>query len=103
MNCPKCRQKMLEESLPGVKSVDDINESFFFKGQGCAHCKNTGYQGRIAILEIIDVVAEIQEMILNPQKIIREERRSHHARIYDHQRRRYHQSAEGIYHFTGSL
>ena len=69
----KVPAKMLEASLPGVKSVEDINESFFFKGQGCAHCKNTGYQGRIAILEIIDVNNQIQEMILNPQKIMRED------------------------------
>jgi type IV pilus assembly protein PilB len=64
---------MLQERLKGVKTVEDIDESFFFHGTGCAHCKNTGYQGRIAILEIIDVNDKIQEMILNPRKIIREE------------------------------
>ncbi len=64
---------MLQERLPGVKTLADIDESFFFYGTGCVHCKNTGYQGRIAILEIIDVNDQIQEMILNPKKIIREQ------------------------------
>jgi type IV pilus assembly protein PilB len=64
---------MLQKCLPGVKTLDDIDENFFFKGAGCVHCKNTGYQGRIAILEIIEVNSKIQEMILNPQKIIRED------------------------------
>lgn len=64
---------MLQERLPGVKKLEDIDESFFYEGQGCAHCKNTGYQGRLAILEIIDVNEKIQEMILNPKEIIRED------------------------------
>ncbi|MDD4901780.1 MAG: GspE/PulE family protein [Patescibacteria group bacterium] len=64
---------MLQARLPGVKTVKDIDESFFYYGPGCIHCKNTGYQGRIAILEIIDVNEKIQEMVLNPKKIIRED------------------------------
>jgi type IV pilus assembly protein PilB len=64
---------MLQKSLPGIKTVEDINKSFFFKGQGCIHCKNTGYQGRLAILEIIEVNEKIQDMILNPKNIIRED------------------------------
>lgn len=64
---------MLQERLPGIKTVEDIDESFFYVGAGCPHCKNSGYQGRIAILEIIDVNDKIQEMVLNPKKIIRED------------------------------
>ncbi|MDD5527507.1 MAG: GspE/PulE family protein [Patescibacteria group bacterium] len=64
---------MLQERLKGIKTLKDIDQSFFYKGQGCVHCKNTGYQGRLAILEIIDVNEKIQEMILNPKVIIRED------------------------------
>lgn len=63
---------MLQERLKGLKSLKDIDESFFFEGAGCSHCKNSGYSGRLAVLEIIDVNEEIQEMILNTTKIIRE-------------------------------
>lgn len=69
----KVSPAMLQKCLPGVKTVQDIDGNFFFEGKGCVHCKNTGYQGRIAILEIIEVNSKIQEMILNPQKIIRED------------------------------
>jgi type IV pilus assembly protein PilB len=64
---------ILQKRLAGVKTVADINESFFYHGVGCIHCKNTGYLGRLAILEIIDVNDKIQEMILNPEKIIHED------------------------------
>jgi type IV pilus assembly protein PilB len=64
---------LLQQTLKGVKTVDDINASFFFKGQGCVHCKNTGYQGRVAILEIIDVNDKIQDMIMDTKKIMRED------------------------------
>ncbi|WEJ62501.1 GspE/PulE family protein [Thiomicrorhabdus lithotrophica] len=34
-----------------------------FRGEGCAHCKGTGYFGRIPLYEILYVDAELQEMI----------------------------------------
>jgi len=92
--CPNCRQPVkispetleqvrnelsgvspltLQERVKGLKTLADINESLFFGGAGCVKCKNTGYGGRLAILEIIDVNQEIQGMILNSKKIIREE------------------------------
>jgi len=63
---------MIQSRLKGVKTLKDIDESFFYHGAGCVQCKNTGYLGRIALLEIIDVNEKIQEMILDPKKIIRE-------------------------------
>jgi type IV pilus assembly protein PilB len=92
--CPKCKKiskaspelisevrealkkvpvSVLQKRLKGVSSLQDIDESFFFAGEGCANCKGTGYVGRVAILEIIDVNEKIQEMMLIPDKIIREE------------------------------
>jgi type IV pilus assembly protein PilB len=68
----KVPPKILQERLK-IKTVQEIDESFFYEGKGCIHCKNTGYQGRIGILEIIDVNEKIQDMILNPKEIIREE------------------------------
>jgi len=34
-----------------------------YKGLGCKNCKNTGYSGRVAIYEILDITKEIQELI----------------------------------------
>jgi type IV pilus assembly protein PilB len=64
---------MIEERIKAVKSLNDINESLFYEGAGCSHCKSSGYAGRIAILEIIDVNEKIQEMIMDTTKIMREE------------------------------
>ncbi|HTW96872.1 MAG TPA: GspE/PulE family protein [Candidatus Methylomirabilis sp.] len=64
---------MLSERLKGVKSVKDINESFFYEGKGCPNCKNTGYTGRIAIIEVIEINEKIQKMILDTTKIIHDE------------------------------
>lgn len=64
---------MIQERLPNLKTLDDIDESYFFEGQGCIHCKKTGYQGRVAILEIIEVNNEVQTMILNPRQVAHEE------------------------------
>jgi type IV pilus assembly protein PilB len=92
--CPKCKKNakispelinevkkslkkvpldVLKKRLKGVESLQDITESFFFEGEGCVNCKGTGYVGRVAILEIIDVNEKIQEMMLAPDKIIRED------------------------------
>jgi type II secretory ATPase GspE/PulE/Tfp pilus assembly ATPase PilB-like protein len=34
------------------------------RGRGCPHCNGTGYRGRVAISEIMQVVPEIQDLIL---------------------------------------
>jgi len=45
------------------------NKKFFYKGKGCAHCGNTGYQGRISISEVFDVTDEVRELIANKQEM----------------------------------
>ncbi len=35
------------------------------KGKGCERCNNTGYKGRVALIEVIEVSEEIREMILS--------------------------------------
>jgi type IV pilus assembly protein PilB len=35
------------------------------KGKGCERCNNTGYKGRVALIEVLDVSEEIREMILS--------------------------------------
>lgn len=52
--CPKCKQAY--EPPKAMKYVVhqmglDINE--FYRGAGCARCRNTGYAGRIAIHELL--------------------------------------------------
>ena len=35
-----------------------------FRGRGCERCKNTGYTGRSAIIEVMTVTDELRKMII---------------------------------------
>jgi type IV pilus assembly protein PilB len=35
-----------------------------YKGKGCANCNNTGYKGRVAIYEVLEMSASIKEILL---------------------------------------
>ena len=55
----------------------DIGNAKFYYGKGCAICNNTGYKGRKAITELLEVTPEIKEMIYDnaPTAAIRERAR----------------------------
>ncbi|HVT16245.1 MAG TPA: type IV-A pilus assembly ATPase PilB [Thermoanaerobaculia bacterium] len=36
-----------------------------FRGRGCERCSNTGYKGRVALFEVLDIDDEIREMVLS--------------------------------------
>jgi type II secretory ATPase GspE/PulE/Tfp pilus assembly ATPase PilB-like protein len=65
--CPKCKaavhyddQQLLESGLdPAVYKVQ-----VFYEAQGCPDCHFTGYQGRTAIAELLELSDPIREMIL---------------------------------------
>ncbi|MDA1092739.1 MAG: GspE/PulE family protein [Acidobacteria bacterium] len=67
MVCPECRRPArltraaLEESGLDA-SLADSHE--FFEGAGCIECGGTGYRGRTALSELLDLTDEIREMIL---------------------------------------
>jgi type IV pilus assembly protein PilB len=37
----------------------------FFRGEGCIQCAGTGYKGRHAISELLDLSDEMREMLIN--------------------------------------
>lgn len=41
----------------------DLNNLKFYKGKGCSYCQNTGYKGRIAVVETIKVTDDIKSLI----------------------------------------
>jgi len=65
--CDKCKkqieidQKTLEEMQ---YKLDADNPPTFYEPKGCQYCRNTGYSGRLAIMEIIAVTNAIKELIL---------------------------------------
>jgi type II secretory ATPase GspE/PulE/Tfp pilus assembly ATPase PilB-like protein len=65
--CVNCKRPatvtraMLEESAMDVKLAETQP---FFEGAGCIECGGTGFKGRMAICELLDLTDSIREMIL---------------------------------------
>lgn len=66
--CPKCLEPTsvsLEDlSYLGIEQdAEQVQKAKWIKGQGCAYCNNSGYFGREAIIEVLDVDRKIQYLI----------------------------------------
>lgn len=61
--CPHCR----EEYTPDVNYLQAFGlrpeDGPFYHGSGCPYCGNTGYAGRTAVFEIMNVPTEMQQAI----------------------------------------
>ncbi|MBI2300957.1 MAG: Flp pilus assembly complex ATPase component TadA [Armatimonadetes bacterium] len=44
--------------------ADPNNPITFYRGQGCSNCRDTGYKGRSGIYELMQISAEISELIV---------------------------------------
>ncbi|MDP1853596.1 MAG: GspE/PulE family protein [Candidatus Omnitrophota bacterium] len=73
-----CAQRLMRAICPQCKEPADIPKEFlekigikvtpnkvFYRGRGCDHCNNTGYFGRMGILEVLFVDDNIRDMIIN--------------------------------------
>ncbi len=64
--CEKC--KVIDENPDPfyLRSLDitpeDIKKHPLYKGTGCSYCQNTGFKGRIAIFEMIELNSRIREL-----------------------------------------
>ncbi len=70
--CPFCksptkykRRELLESGLDPKKYKDKI----FYEAKGCPECGSTGYRGRTAIAELLELSDEIREMILDKKPL----------------------------------
>jgi type IV pilus assembly protein PilB len=65
--CPSCKDKvkytskMLQESGLDVGQYKNVT---FYEGKGCIDCSGTGFKGRTAIMELLEMSDIIREMIL---------------------------------------
>ena len=70
--CEKCRapvrltREQLEESAMDPALADT---HVFAEGAGCVECSGTGYKGRMAICELLDLTDHIRELILERKPI----------------------------------
>ncbi|MDD5348429.1 MAG: GspE/PulE family protein [Candidatus Omnitrophica bacterium] len=68
--CPKCK-KVIEVNADYLKGIGfPLDEKVvFYKADGCKYCGNTGFYGRIAILEAILIDDRLREMIMRRQSL----------------------------------
>jgi type II secretory ATPase GspE/PulE/Tfp pilus assembly ATPase PilB-like protein len=66
--CPECREptevpkELLRESgLDPKKYASHV----FYAGKGCFQCNNTGFRGRLAIMELLEMTDAVREMIVD--------------------------------------
>src|SRR5688500_10325319 len=64
MNCNRpiylSEQLLVESSL----DPDKYRDTPFYEGEGCLDCNGTGFRGRTAIHELLDLSDHIREMII---------------------------------------
>src|ERR1022692_1410116 len=46
-------------------TAEDAKSVQVMKGKGCEKCNNTGYKGRVALVEVLEISEEIRELILS--------------------------------------
>ncbi len=66
--CPKCRQQVQysdEFLLESAINPADCASAIFYEARGCDECNNTGYRGRSAIVELLDLNDELRELIVS--------------------------------------
>jgi type IV pilus assembly protein PilB len=66
--CPNCRKQVLYP--PEVLEASGLDPQQwgtvpFYEGEGCIECAGTGFRGRTAIHELLDLTDRIREMILD--------------------------------------
>jgi type IV pilus assembly protein PilB len=72
MICTRCRQPAkVDAELLDLSGLDPARyaEQAWYEGAGCQHCHGTGYRGRAAITEFLDLSARIRQMIVDRRPV----------------------------------
>lgn len=65
--CPHCKEKYKTTDLEKLQLGEDVE--YVYRGKGCHLCNNTGYKGREAVHEIIQIDKEVRRMIASQEDI----------------------------------
>ncbi|MBU1091231.1 MAG: GspE/PulE family protein [Candidatus Omnitrophica bacterium] len=66
--CPKCA-KPIKISKEMLEKISFKEQATFYEAKGCKYCDNTGFRGRVAILEALLVDDTMREMVLKSKSI----------------------------------
>jgi type IV pilus assembly protein PilB len=70
--CEACKQpvKVTREQLHESAMDPSLEQTHtFYEGTGCIECGGTGFKGRMAICELLDLTDHVREMILDKRPI----------------------------------
>jgi len=65
--CPKCREEYTpaeEELMELALTPETVRGRRFFRGRGCDNCHKSGYRGRMALFEIMEVDDAMRELVM---------------------------------------
>jgi type IV pilus assembly protein PilB len=66
--CSNCKEvvEMSTQALLNLGYKKDEAGTFeVFKGRGCDKCNNTGYKGRVGLIEVMEISDDIRDLILS--------------------------------------
>jgi general secretion pathway protein E/type IV pilus assembly protein PilB len=64
--CPKCKTPETSDRIPAIRKQSNLADDItIYQANGCEACRQTGYHGRQAIFEMMDMTKEIRQMALN--------------------------------------
>ena len=77
--CAGCKEpyRASPEVLEKLNIKADTDKATFYQGKGCSSCLNTGYKGRVGLIEVLELSPKIKSLILEDAQEykIREEAR----------------------------
>jgi len=71
--CKHCKQPLqpeLDELERSGFSPQQLADMTFYQGAGCDQCHHTGYYGRVAITELLDLSPRIRQMIIDKKPVL---------------------------------
>jgi len=77
--CTSCKEEV-EISQQALLNLgykqEEVGTVQVFKGRGCDKCNNTGYKGRVGLVEVMQIDDDLREMILSGSSAIELKRRA---------------------------
>ena len=71
--CSNCKQPVVysdETQLESGLDPEKCRDATFYDAKGCDECNGTGYRGRAAIVELLDLNDDIRELIINKSSAV---------------------------------
>jgi type IV pilus assembly protein PilB len=67
--CPDCRERdgetVKQALLDAGCTPEEASKAQVFKGRGCRNCSETGFKGRVALYEVMELTEGLKEFVLN--------------------------------------